>query len=176
MTIILPKSDMSAFKMAAFPLICTCFFLLIVVNIFSLVFLVGSWNSFFLDASSCPSRLKLPHTSFLVLCARNRSCVTSFRATLSDEMMTMCWLLRMNLFSYRAIRQQQLQPCHLCRFMVSEALNDGMLIDSLVSLSCPSIDRRKHCGVQLTNNIVSLLHFSRCTLSLRRLSGCLFGP
>ena len=80
----------------------------------------------------------------------------------------------MNLSNYRAIRQQQLQPCHLCRFMVSEALNDGMLIGSLVSLSCPSIDRRKHCGVQLTNNIVSLLHFSRCSLSLPDCLGVFF--
>ena len=58
----------------------------------------------------------------------------------------MCWLPRTNLSSYRAIRQQQLQPCHLCRFVVSAALNGGTLIDSLVS--CPSIDPRKHCSVQ----------------------------
>ena len=77
---------------------------------------------------------------------RNRSCVTSFGATLSDERTTMCWLPRTNLSSCRAIRQQQLQPCHLCRFVVYAALNGGTLIDSLVS--CPSIDPRKHCSVQ----------------------------
>ena len=68
----------------------------------------------------------------------------------------MCWFPRTNVYSYRVILQQQLQPCHLYRFVVSEALNGGMLIDSLVS--CPSIDPRKHCRVQLSNNIVSLLH------------------
>ena len=76
MTIVLPKSDLSAFKMAAFPAICTgCFFLSIEVNVFSLVFLMGSWNCFFRDTSSSPSRLKLSYASSPVLRKRNRSCV-----------------------------------------------------------------------------------------------------
>ena len=41
-------------------------------------------------------------------------------------------------------------------------------------MSCLSVDPRKHCGVQMSNNIFSLLHFSGCILSFRRLSGCLW--
>ena len=55
-------------------------------------FLMGSWNCFFREASSSPSLLKLSYASSPVLRTRNRSCVTSFGAQLSDERMTMCWL------------------------------------------------------------------------------------
>ena len=85
------------------------------------------------------------------------------------------------LSSYRSIRQQQLQPCHLCRFVVSEALNDGRRVMSLnwlkKALWCSAVNyKAPRAGVHLvghTSNIVSQIHFSGCTLLFRRLSVCL---